>query len=72
MCNSPFFDTIFCLAAQICAAHALVGQQFGTSALHDHTARLKDVGTVCHGKSHLCVLLYQQDGHAFLARLHPH
>ena len=55
MCNSPFSYTIFCLAAQICAAHALVGQQFSTGALHDHTARLKNVGTVCHGKSHLCV-----------------
>ena len=69
MCNSPFFYTIFCLAAQICAAHALVGQQFSTGALHDHTARLKDVGTVCHGKSHLCVLLHQQDGHAFLVHV---
>ena len=39
-----------CSAAQISAAHALVGQQFGTGAIHDHTAGLKDVGAVGHGK----------------------
>ncbi len=49
-----------------CAADTLVGQQFGTGALHDHAARLKDVGAVGHRKGHLCVLLHQKDGHALL------
>ena len=57
---------LFEFNAQICAADTLVGQQLSTGAIHDHAARLKDVGAVCHGKGHLCILLDQQDGHARL------
>ena len=53
-------------AAQVRAAHPLVGQQLGTGALHDHAAGLQNLGAVGHGKGHLCGLLHQQDGHALL------
>ena len=45
-CNSPFSYTIFCLAAQICAAHALVCLLYtsytGTVPAADNAASLTD------------------------------
>ena len=47
----------FRLPAQIGVADALVGQQLGTGAVHDHAAGLQHIGAVGHRKGHLCILL---------------